>query len=63
MLAFDNKVKEEAAELIQKLEVANIESRIITGDNIYVAIETAMRCGILQNERVTIFEGKKQPRN
>ena len=57
---FDNKVKEEAAELIEKLKTANIESRIITGDNIYVAMETAMRCGILSDEKVTVFEGRNQ---
>ena len=59
---FDNKVKGEAAELITKLKEANIESRMITGDNIHVAMETSMRCGILADEHVIVFEGKNQLR-
>ncbi len=34
---------------------------MITGDNIYIAIETAIRCGILaRNEEIIVIEGKNQ---
>ena len=62
LLVFDNKVKAEAPELIAKLKVANIESKIITGDNVFVAMETAMRCDILKDEKVIVFEGRNQPK-
>ena len=61
LLVFGNKVKEEAKELIEKLKIANIESRMITGDNIFVAVETAIRCGILNSaEKITVFQGRNQ---
>jgi magnesium-transporting ATPase (P-type) len=41
---------------------------MITGDNIFIAVETGFRCGILKSdEKVVLLEGKKQskvrPRN
>ena len=62
-MAFENKVKEEAGETMQRLRESNIDTKIITGDNIYIAVETAFRSGILRdNERVILLEGKKQSR-
>jgi len=32
---------------------------MITGDNVYIAIETAIRCGILsRDEEIVVIEGK-----
>ena len=62
LLVFENKLKEDAVATIEHLNHANISPRIITGDNIYIAIETAMRCGILtRNQDVFVLEGCKQP--
>lgn len=47
LIAFENKLKHDARETIHRLELAGIRSRMITGDNVYIAIETAVRCGIL----------------
>jgi magnesium-transporting ATPase (P-type) len=34
---------------------------MITGDNIYIAIETSIRCGILaRNQEIMVVEGKDQ---
>ena len=61
VLAFENKVKEEAKETMERLRQSNIETKIITGDNIYIAVETAIRSGILEEgSRVIILEGKEQ---
>ena len=46
---------------MKKLINANIKPKIITGDNIYIAVETARRAGILApNEKIVFLEGKKQ---
>lgn len=61
MLVFENKLKPDASETITRLSLADIRSRMITGDNIYIAIETAMRCGILERrEEVIVLEGNRQ---
>ena len=43
IVTFDNSLKEDCVQTIQSLKEADIEAKIITGDNIYIAIETAMR--------------------
>ena len=61
LVAFENKVKDEAKETMNKLRESNIETKIITGDNIYIAVETALRSGILEEQqKVLLLEGKKQ---
>ena len=50
LLVFENKLKKDSASTISLLSEAAIESRMITGDNVYIAIETAIRCGILNRE-------------
>ena len=61
LVAFENKVKSEAREAMQRLRESNIDMKIITGDNIYIAVETALRSGILlENYEVILLEGKKQ---
>lgn len=58
LIAFENKLKPDAGETIRRLELAGIGARMITGDNIYIAIETAMRCGILaRKDEVIVLEG------
>jgi magnesium-transporting ATPase (P-type) len=43
------------------LKLSGIESKIITGDNIYIAIETAVRCSIIgRAEELVVIEGKEQ---
>lgn len=46
-LVFENKLKGDAYDTIERLKLSGIESKIITGDNIYIAIETAVRCSII----------------
>ena len=61
LMAFENSLKPDAAETIDLLRQANISSRVITGDNIFIAIETALRCGILQRgQDLTLLQGHKQ---
>lgn len=60
-VAFDNALKGDTAATMRKLIRANIEPKMITGDNIYIAIETARRAGILKGgEKIAVLEGKSQ---
>ena len=38
LVAFENKLKDDTEETINRLTNANIESKMITGDNIYIAV-------------------------
>ena len=61
LVAFENKLKEDTYDTMKKLVNANIEPKMITGDNIYIAVETARRGGILKpHEKVVFLEGAKQ---
>ena len=61
LVAFENKLKSDARELIQRLRTANIDTKMITGDSIYVAAETAIRSGIIpQESAILLIEGRKQ---
>lgn len=64
LVTFENKLKAETKEAIDKLSNSKIQTKIITGDNIYIAIETAYRSGILPNRpldnKVIVIKGKKQ---
>jgi magnesium-transporting ATPase (P-type) len=43
------------------LLIAGIEPKIITGDNIFIAIETGVRAGIIPTHQpVILLEGSKQ---
>ena len=43
---------------IKRLKEANIQTKMITGDNIFIGIETAMRAGILTREKdIVVIEG------
>lgn len=61
LLAFENKVKEEANDTFQRMKESNIECKMITGDNIFIAIETAVRCGLAEGKgKFLMLEGKRQ---
>lgn len=46
--------------MIQKLKLGNIEAKIITGDNIYIGVQTAKEARIIEeNEKVLVVEGKE----
>lgn len=61
VVAFENKLKDDTVETLRKLMDAHIEPKIITGDNIFIAVETALRTGILPHgSQVLLFEGRKQ---
>ncbi len=47
MIAFENKLKSDTKTLITKLNKSNIETKMITGDNIFIAVETGLRAGII----------------
>lgn len=64
LIAFENKLKHDARETIHRLELAGIQSKMITGDNVYIAIETAVRCGILERkDEVIVIEGRNTEMN
>lgn len=40
---------------------SDIEPKMITGDNIFIAVETGFRAGILKlGEKIVLLEGRKQ---
>lgn len=46
---------------MEKLISCNISPKIITGDNIFIAVETGTRASIITNEeKVILLEGRKQ---
>ena len=56
LVAFENKLKGDTRETIDKLNLSDIEPKMITGDNIYIAVETGYRAGILkEGEKVLLL--------
>lgn len=50
--------------MMDRLVKSAIEPKMITGDNIFIAIETGIRAGILKpNDQVILLEGRKQPQH
>ena len=47
IVTFANSLKPDAASIISTLQGANIKTKMITGDNIYVAIQTALSLEIV----------------
>lgn len=63
VVAFENRLKHDTVDTLAKLMKANIEPKIITGDNIFIAVETALRTNILPHgSKIILFEGRKQKR-
>lgn len=47
--------------MIDRLVQAQVEPKIITGDNIFIAVETGMRAGIIERDQpVILLQGKNQ---
>jgi len=64
IVAFVNKLKSDAVETVQTIVESNIRVKIITGDNIFVAVQTAMKLGIVrEGQRVVVVEGQKTSKN
>lgn len=47
LIAFENSLKLDTWLTLNRLKRSNIETKMITGDNIYIAVETARRAGII----------------
>lgn len=63
LVAFENKLKHDTRETIDRLVQAGIEPKIITGDNIFIAVETGVRAGVISaHDQVILLEGRKQPK-
>ena len=61
VVGFENKLKHDTVETIRILMQGGIEPKIITGDNIYIAVETAIRTEILPHgSKIILLEGAKQ---
>ena len=59
MAAFENSLKPETVQTIAALHNADISTRMITGDNIFIAVEIAYQSGILpKNQSVYLVQGK-----
>jgi len=50
LVSFGNALREETPKVIQRLrEEVNLNLKMITGDNIYIAVRTAFMAGIISN--------------
>ena len=59
LVTFTNQLKSSAPGIIQTLRSIEIDVKMITGDNIYVAVQTAMGVGIVPpGKNVAVVEGK-----
>ena len=65
VVTFVNQLKHDAVETIAALSHADINTKIITGDNIYLGVQTALMTGMIPNDkRIIILEGNKyNPQN
>lgn len=58
MVAFANSLKEDARTTISTLTSACINTKIITGDNIFLGIQTALHTGMVpEGGRVCVLQG------
>lgn len=63
VVTFVNKLKEDAASTIAALNAADISTKIITGDNIFLGVQTAFATGMITpDKRVIVVEGSKYDR-
>lgn len=59
VVTFVNSLKEDAHVTVNTLTEAQINTKIITGDNIFLGIQTAILTGMLpEGSRVAVLEGK-----
>lgn len=60
VVAFNNQLKEDAVETIKTLTECGINTKIITGDNIFLGVQTAFLTGMIEKQmRVIVVEGDK----
>jgi len=59
VVTFVNLLKDDAKSTITTLTEAEINTKIITGDNIFLGIQTAIFTGMIeQNDKVIVIEGR-----
>lgn len=59
MVTFINLVKNDAKSTITTLTEAEINTKIITGDNIFLGIQTAIFTGMIEaKDKVIVIEGR-----
>lgn len=64
VVTFINQLKNDAVSTITTLMNAEITTKIITGDNIFLGIQTAFATGMIpRDKRVIVVEGSKYDRN
>lgn len=54
VVTFMNKLKEDASSTISTLSAAGISTKIITGDNIFLGIQTAFETGMIASDRKVV---------
>jgi magnesium-transporting ATPase (P-type) len=60
VVTFINRLKDDAASTLTALGAADITTKIITGDNIFLGIQTAFATGIIQQDKtVVVLEGSR----
>lgn len=60
VITFVNLLKSDAKETIDLLTTNEINTKIITGDNIYLGIQTAIETGMIPEQAtVAVIEGKR----
>lgn len=64
VVTFVNQLKDDAVFTIETLGQAGISTKIITGDNIYLGIQTAFATGMISDDKkVIVVEGSKYNRD
>ena len=59
VVAFVNQLKNDAKSTISTLADCDINTKIITGDNIFLGIQTAIMIGMIpETASITVIEGK-----
>ena len=60
LVTFVNKLKSDAHNTIFNLEDSGVNTKMITGDNIFLGIKTAFVAGIIdQNKKIIVVEGHR----
>jgi P-type E1-E2 ATPase len=55
LVAFENKLKNDTRVTMDRLIESDIEPKMITGDNIFIAVETGFRAGILKEDEKVVL--------
>lgn len=56
LVTFMNSLKEDAQETVSALTAAEINTKIITGDNIFLGVQTALEVGMISsNTRIIVL--------